>query len=277
MRAWWIAIVVAACSHPPPPVSVHNAATKSAVRVLLYQARRLDRAVVLGCASGPGRITGELEPCLALIGDRRIPAMNRIGSRELVGARERGRCRESGRTYDQLVMAGELVPDRYEIPTDRTTDASTELLVWPGEGAAGLQIAHRATGPFDVAAARVLLEQHAIARDPDPMTRRKVGGLAVTAVLRADFDGDRRPDELWLVAATEDLEYSGLFLRRSSRPGLQLVRASIEYLEAVAAVDLDGDGVFEVVLSEHYAAGFQIWLARYRGDAFEVVSGQHGC
>lgn len=97
------------------------------------------------------------------------------------------------------------------------------------------------------------------------------GASDVRGALSADIDGDDQPDAIYSIALPSDMErfWQPRFLIASvsSRPGelLEVGASTYSEIQAVAAIDLDGDGADEVLVTEPYHECSSSFVGRFTG------------
>lgn len=108
------------------------------------------------------------------------------------------------------------------------------------------------------------------------------GAIEVRGALSADIDGDDKPDVIYSIALPSDMEPFWqpryLIASVSSRPGelLEVGASTYSEIQAVAAIDLDGDGADEVLVTEPYHEGSSSFVGRFKDGKIDSLGGW-GC
>lgn len=108
------------------------------------------------------------------------------------------------------------------------------------------------------------------------------GDIEVRGALAADIDGDDKKDTIYSIALPSEMapfwQPRYLLADVTSRPGRLLKVAESFYaeIEAVAAIDLNGDGPHEVLVTEPYHEGSGSFVGRFDGDKLKRLGGW-GC
>jgi hypothetical protein len=250
-----------ALSNEPSTIADRRTATGTAVFLSTTRS-----ALLVGCATDDAS-NGDRAACLALVqaGDALADRYGRVFSAGKTGKHQ---CSEGAGKTSYVEVADVALPDDYEGPRIGNIDPRTDLVVFPARRARDLVLAVAGDdGKLDRAAAAALLRRAAarMTTTGDENERKVSPAPGTLASLRADLDGDRVPDTVWGVEGnpSEDYGINGLFAELSRTRGLVLLRAQMpQWQEPLAAIDVDGDGVAELIHHSHYAEAEDTMLSR---------------
>lgn len=235
-------------------------------------------AAVMACAVD-GKIVASAWKCSQeMKGDMTVASLG--GGTRKLGATKTLKCEPApGDVQDK--QAGFAIDP---VPTGRGDDPLREFLVWPTARAADV-IRWNAHPSVDLPAltrrAASLAKVLASHTGEDGQPYRMDGPIEVLGTLTADVDGDDQPDMLTSIALPSDEDFwrpNYLLASISSRPGelLDLASTTLEQILPVAAIDLDGDGADEVLVSMPYYEGSYSYVQRVKDGKLETLGGW-GC
>ncbi len=240
----------------------------------------VEGAPVLACSIG-SKLVGSAWACSQEIkGDLGVASLD--GAQRQLGKAKTIKC--------DPTESGDVIAKRagfHLAASPRAHDSPlADFLVWPAARAKDVTVWNTSPSVDIAALTRRAAELAAAltrpAGDGADVAYAMNGAIEVRGALSADVDGDARDDAIYSIALPSDdapfWQPRYLLASVSSRPGELLAVGSSTYseIEAVGAIDLDGDGAAEVLVTEPYHEGSSSFVGRYKDGTIEPLGGW-GC
>lgn len=256
-----------------------NAAPSAPGDTTVVLVNDFEGAAVLGCAVAGQLLASDQRCSQAMAHDSSVQSLDGA-SRRLGGAKPIV-CDPTGSGEVQGERAGFAIDDVAGEPT-----VLGQFLIWPPSRARDV-VRWDTRPPADVTAVTrkaAELAKGLTYSGPDgaPVPYVLSGPIDLRGTLTADIDGDDKPDVVYSLALPSEDEFFWrpryLIAAVSTRPGelLKLGESTSVEVEAVAAIDLNGDGADEVLVAEPYHEGNSVYVGRFANGTLEALGGW-GC
>ncbi len=263
---------------PDPPSTPSPVAAKPPTTAVILD--DLESAAVLACSIGDKLVGSAWKCSQEMTGD--LTATSLAGGQRRLGKPKTLKCDPTETGDVQSKRAGFHLD---EATSPQSDNLMAPFLIWPASRARDA-IAWTMRPRVDLTALTKSAAEHSrglkYKTSEGEAPYQFDGGIEVRGSLTADIDGDDKNDTIYSVALSSDnapfWQPRFLLAELGSKPGTILKVGDSFYAEiqAVAAIDLNGDGRDEVLVTEPYHEGSGSFVGRFNGSSLDRL-GSWGC